>query len=111
MIAGIIFRQKDQMVIPVLIRSRFPVKTGARRNVDLAADNWLDSGFQGFLIEFDHTVHDAVVRDGQGIHSQFLCPGNTDRGAAGLEGARGNNPFILQVQVRNARFFSGSFQR
>ena len=40
------------------------VKAGARRDVDLTADNRMDARRLCRLVEVDHPVHDAVIRDG-----------------------------------------------
>ena len=75
-IAGIVLRKEDQVIIPLLSLYVLPVKTGARRHVDLAAQNGADPGFLRCFIEIDHAVHDAVVGDGKRIHAQLLRAGN-----------------------------------
>ena len=62
-------------MIAAVILPLFPVKAGAGRNIDLAAQDWLDPDFLCLLIKIDHAVHDTMVRDGKAVHPQFLCPG------------------------------------
>lgn len=42
-VTSIIFRQKHQMVIPVIPAGNLPVKTGIGRNIDLTAQNRIDT--------------------------------------------------------------------
>ena len=44
---------------------------GARRHIDLTADNGLDAGRLAGLIEGHRAVHHAVVRHGEGGHPQL----------------------------------------
>ena len=48
------------------------VKTRARRNIDLAADDGLDACRLCCLVKVDHAVHDAVVSDGHSRLAQLL---------------------------------------
>ena len=74
-VALIIFRQQHQMVVAILSSRAFPVKTGAGSHIDLAAQNRLDPRFPGCPVKINNAVHNAVIRNGQAVHSQFLCPG------------------------------------
>lgn len=47
LIAGIIFRQQNHMIIAILAASRLPVKTRSGRHIDLTADDRLDPIFPG----------------------------------------------------------------
>ena len=60
------------MVVPVALVPDLMVKAGARRHVDLTADDRLDALLQSGLVELDNAVHDAVVRDGGGIHAKLF---------------------------------------
>ena len=75
LIAGIIFRQQNHMIIAILAASRLPVKTRSGRHIDLTADDRLDPIFSGCPVKIDHAVHDAVVGNRQTVHPQFLRPG------------------------------------
>ena len=73
-ISRIVFRQQYQMIIPVFSAIQFLVKSGIGRNVNLTAHNGIDSGRFRLLIEINHTVHNAVIRDGCAVHPQFFHP-------------------------------------
>ena len=73
-VALIILRQEDQMIIPFILLPGFPVKTAARRNINLAADNGPDALFPALLIKIDGAIHDAMIGNGQGIKAQLLRP-------------------------------------
>ena len=51
-----------------------PVRNGPGRHIDLAADDGLDARGLGGLVKIDAAVHNAVVRNGDGILSQLLDP-------------------------------------
>ena len=43
------------------------VRHGSRRDIDLAANDRLDSGSLGSAVKVDHAVHNAVVGNGNRI--------------------------------------------
>ena len=71
LVAGLVFRQKDQMVQFAPGFQAF-VQMGPGSDVHFAADDGFDPGFLTFLVEFNDPVHDPVVRNGQGRHPQLL---------------------------------------
>ena len=76
LIAGIVLRQQYQMEIPVVAVRGLLVEARARSHIDLASDHRLYPGGDAFLVEIDRTIHNAVIRDRSGIHSQLLNPGD-----------------------------------
>ena len=68
-----VFAQQHQMV-GVVINSMNPVGHAPAGDVDLAADDGLDSGGFGRFIEVNTAVHHAVVGDGNSRLSQLLDP-------------------------------------
>ena len=82
LVAGLVFRQEDQVVELVPGFQAF-VQVGPGSDVHFTADDGLDAGFFAFLVEFDDSVHDPMVRDGQGRHPQFLGILDQFRDAAG----------------------------
>ena len=50
------------------------VKAAAGRHIQLTADDGLDPGLFGGLVEIHAAVHDTVIGDGNGGLSQFLHP-------------------------------------
>ena len=72
----LVFDQKDQMsVAPVPVIVPVPAVMGG--HIDLAADDGLYPGLFHGLIESHDAVHDAVVRDGDGVLAQgFYLIGN-----------------------------------
>ena len=75
-IARIIFRQQNQMVVPVLSAAGFAVETGTRRHVNLTAEDRLDALRAGFFIKIDTAEHDAVIGDRGAVHAKLLDSGN-----------------------------------
>ena len=71
----IIFCQKNQMVIPILSSRIFPVKPGSRSHIYLAAQDRFNSHFLCRPVKINHSIHYAMIRDRQAVHSQLLCPG------------------------------------
>lgn len=59
------------------------IEAGTRRDVDLAADNRLDSLRLAGAVEIHHAVHDAVVGNCDGILSKLACAFGNLRDAAG----------------------------
>ena len=51
------------------------VKPGTGSNVDLTAQNRLDSGFMSCPVKINHPIHNAVIGNGRCIHAQFFHPG------------------------------------
>ena len=77
-IAQIILRKKNQMVIPVVPASYcFFIKPGAWRHIDFAAQDRLDADGLGSPVKINNAEHDAMIRDRYAVHSQFLDSGNT----------------------------------
>ena len=73
-VTSIIFRQKHQMVIPVIPAGNLPVKTGIGRNIDLTAQNRIDTLCPRRTVKIDHTVHCAMVGNRRSRHAQLLDP-------------------------------------
>ena len=74
-ITGIILCQQHQMMIAILSAGQFFVKTGIRRHIHLAAQDWLDAGFPCGTVKIDYTVHDTMVGNCRTVHSQLFDPG------------------------------------
>ncbi len=73
LVAGHVFAQQHQM--PGLIVQLVDlIKAAAGGNVQLTADDGLDPGLFGGLVEIHAAVHHAVVGDGNGGLSQLLHP-------------------------------------
>ena len=70
-IAGVVLRQQHEMMIPLLPAANLLVKARARCDIDLAAEDRLDAVCLCLLIEIDHAVHDAVIRDRRTIHAKL----------------------------------------
>ena len=60
------------MVIAVLSRPLFSVKSRTGRHIDLASDDRLDACLFCRLIKIDHAVHDAVIGYGRAVHSKLF---------------------------------------
>ena len=73
-VAGIVFRQQDQVIIPVVSVALLPVKARSRRDIDLASDDGIDAGLFCLFIKIDHAVHDAVIGNGRCRHAEFFDP-------------------------------------
>ena len=74
MIASVIHRKQDEMIEMVAsFRCRTLVPPVFRIHVEFAADDGLYTGSLAGFVEFQRTVHVAVVRDGYGIHVVFLA--------------------------------------
>ena len=71
-IAGVVLRQKDEMVISFLAAAYLLVKARVRRNIDLTAEDRLDPRLLRRAVEVNDTVHDAVIRDGGAVHAKLL---------------------------------------
>ena len=69
-IAGIVFRQQDQVIIAVLAVALLPVVTRPRRHIDLTPYDGIDTFFFCRLIKIDHAVHDAVIGNGRCRHAK-----------------------------------------
>ena len=68
-----VFTQQHQM-IGVIVDPVYPVGHAPAGDVDLAADDRLDSGGFGGFIKVDAAVHHTVVGDGNGRLPQLLDP-------------------------------------
>ena len=55
------------------------VRAGRRGDVELAADDRLDSGLLGLDVELQGPVHGAVIGDGHAVHPVFLALGQQVR--------------------------------
>ena len=84
------------MVVARLALFVVPVKAGARRHIDFAAQYGLNARRLGRLIKIDHAVHDAVVGHGERRLPQFLCALNELRY---LSGAVEQRIFRVYVQM------------
>ena len=71
-IARIVLRQQHEVVIPLIPAADLLVKARVRRDIDLAAEDRLDAVRLCLLIEINHAVHDAVVRDRRAVHAKLL---------------------------------------
>ena len=58
----------------LVVHAIYPIVARARRHIDLAADNRLDSRLFGGLVEINAAVHIAVVRDCDCLLSQLFDP-------------------------------------
>ena len=61
------------MVVTILALSDLPIEAGAAREIDLTAEDRLDSLLLRLLIEVDDTVHHTVVGDRHRIHPELLA--------------------------------------
>ena len=64
-VAGHVFAQQNQVAVPFAARIG-AVMPGARRDIDLAADDRMDAALFGGAVKVDCTVHHAMVGDGNG---------------------------------------------
>ena len=94
-VAGIVFRQQDQMIIPVVPMARLPVMARAGGDIDLASDDRIDALFFCRLIKIDHAVHDAVIGYCSRRHSELLHPSDVLRDFIGTV-----QKGILRVDVK-----------
>ena len=67
----LIFAQQNQMIWIVVLSVHF-VETGARRDIDLTADDRLDARPLGRSIEIHHAIHHAVIGDRNRVLSDFF---------------------------------------
>src|SRR5207248_10559364 len=68
-------RQQHEMMIDIAAAAaRLLFQTAAGGNINLAADDRLDPFLSRRLIEIDRPVKNAVVRQRQRGHSQFMRP-------------------------------------
>ena len=72
----VVLGKQDQMKIAVISPADLTVETGSRRDVDFTSDNRPDFLRQALLIEIDHAVHHAVIRDRRGIHAELFHTGD-----------------------------------
>ena len=73
LIAGIILRKKNQMIVPFIGNGTLPLKAGTRGNIYFTADYGIDAfGLTGF-IKVNHAVHNTVVGNRQVLHSELFC--------------------------------------
>ena len=75
LVAGLVLREQDQVAL-VLVEHGVLVEAGAGGRIDLAADDGLDALLFALFVELHAAEHDAVVRDGQRLHAQFLGAGD-----------------------------------
>ena len=106
LIAGIIFRQQNHMIIAILAASRLPVKTRSGRHIDLTADDRLDPIFSGCPVKINHTVHDTMVRNGHAVHTKFFRPVNQ---LFDLTGTIKQTIFRMNMQMRKCHTASPPF--
>ena len=73
-IAGLVLGQEDEMVVFTVLRV-FERVVVMPRHIDLAAENrFYQRMLFGGVVELLHTVHVAMVGDGQAGHAEFLRP-------------------------------------
>lgn len=70
LIALLVFAQEHQ--VRVFAGDLGLVKAAALGDVDLAPDDRVNARLLAGLVEVDHAVHHAVVRNRQGLHAQLL---------------------------------------
>ena len=75
LISQVIFRQQDQMIIFVITCPAVLIKTAPGGHIDLAAYNRLYPLSFTLLVKINAAVHDPVIRDRRGRHSQLLYSG------------------------------------
>ena len=71
LIALAVFTQQNKM-IRLIIHAEYTVLHTASCNIDLAANDGLDTGILGSLIKIDTAIHNTVVCNGDGALTQFL---------------------------------------
>jgi hypothetical protein len=71
-VTGLVFRQEREVVGRVALVVR-PIFHRARRHVRFAADDRFEPGVGRRLVKLDCAVEIAVVGNGDGRHSKFLC--------------------------------------
>ena len=81
-VARLVPAQQDQ-VVGLVVLVVVPVEPGPGGDIDLAADDGLDPGGLGGLVEVHRAVHDPVVGDGHGGLAQVLHPLHQVGDAAG----------------------------
>ena len=102
-VSGIVLRQQNEVVIPVLPVALLTVKARTGRDIDLAADDRLDARrFRG-LIKVNHAVHHAVVGNGRGCHAEFF---DTADILGDLVGSVQERILRVDVQMRKGHAFS-----
>ena len=72
-VAGFVPAQQNQMV-GLVIHAVDAVMPASGRHINLAADDRLHARSLGGLVEVDDAIHDAMVRDCDGILAQLLDP-------------------------------------
>ena len=82
MVALFVFAKQDKVRI-VVIDPMFLIFHSAGRHIDLTSDNRFDPLCTAGLIKGNCSVHYAMIRHGQRIHSHFLGPFHQVRNAAG----------------------------
>ena len=76
LITGIVFSEKYQVKITVISVRCFLVKSGSGSDVYLTAYDRFYSLPGTFLVEIDDAVHDTVIGDRSGIHTELFDPGH-----------------------------------
>ena len=74
LVAGLVFRQQNQVVVVLSPGVRLVRLFWC--DIDFTADDRLDAGFFGCLVELDDAVHHAVVGNRQAVHAQFFGSGD-----------------------------------
>ena len=64
------------MIISVARLCTAFIKSGTGSDINLTAYDRMNAGGSGLFIKIDHAVHNAVVCDGDAVHSQLFDPGN-----------------------------------
>ncbi len=77
LVALVGLREEDQVVVALFISAALAaVEAAPRRDIDLTAQDRFDAGRRRLLVEVDAAVHDAVVRDGRGVHPELFHLGD-----------------------------------
>ena len=94
-VTGHILAQQHEMAVPLTTGIR-TVMTGTGCNIDLAADDRMNSFFLCGAVEVDDAVHRTVVGDGNGGLPQF---GNTVDQSVNAAGAVQQAVFTMYMQM------------
>ena len=86
----------------VVTTSDFPVKTGTRSNINLAAQNGIDSGSSCSTVKINDSVHNAMVCNGCTVHPQLLHTGHV---LFYFVGTVQQTVFCVDMKVRKCHLF------
>ena len=91
------------MIIAVVAAANFPVKAGARSNVNLAAQNRINSCGTGSTVKIDDSVHNAMISNGGTVHPKLFHTGNV---FFYFVGTVQQTVFCMDVKVRKCHLLS-----